>query len=75
LEQAIRREEAQLDLYLGKKALYAQSRKEALERLGRSNRVLRNQKVVVGLLLLRLAPRLLYKLLYRRYPTEYSFMH
>ena len=75
LNTAIQREKANLDFYLGKKALYAQNREEALERLARANLVMRDKKVTLGLLALRFAPQLLYKLVYRRHPTEHSFMH
>jgi hypothetical protein len=62
LEDAMRREEASLDFYLGKKALYAGRNQEAQERLGRANRVLRSRKVAFGLVALRIAPGLLHKL-------------
>jgi glycosyltransferase involved in cell wall biosynthesis len=75
LENAIRREQANLDLFLGKKALYACKREEALERLCRANRVLRNEKWSLALLALRFAPRLVYKFVHYRHPTEYAFMH
>lgn len=75
LEAAIRREEANLDFYLGKKALYAGRRQEARERLNRANRVLRSRKVTFSLLALRLAPGLLHKLIRWRNPTEYTFLH
>jgi hypothetical protein len=75
LDTGIRRENANLDFYLGKKALYSKQREEALERLTRANLVMQNKKITLGLLLLRFAPQLLYKLVYRRHPTEFSFMH
>ena len=75
LEEAIRREEANLDFYLGKKALYADQRQEAQERLGRANRVLGSRKVSFALLALRIAPGLLHKLVRWRNPTEYKFLH
>jgi glycosyltransferase involved in cell wall biosynthesis len=75
LEDAIRREEATLDFYLGKKALYAGRNREAQERLGRANRVLRSRKVTFSLLALRIAPGLIHKLVRWRNPTEYKFLH
>lgn len=75
LENAIRREEANLDFYLGKKALYAGRNQEARERLGRANRVLGSRKVTFALLALRIAPGLLHKLVRWRNPTEYQFLH
>jgi hypothetical protein len=75
LDAAIQREEASLDFYLGKKALYAGRNQEAQERLGRANRVLRSRKVTVALLALRIAPGLLHKLIRWRNPTEYQFLH
>jgi hypothetical protein len=75
LENAIRREGANLDFYLGKKALYAGRIREARERLGRANRVLGSRKVSVALLALRIAPGLLYRVVHWRNPTEYKFLH
>jgi glycosyltransferase involved in cell wall biosynthesis len=75
LEEAIRREEANLDFHLGKKALYAGRNQEAQERLGRANGVMRSRKIALGLLALRIAPGLLHKLVRWRNPTEYKFLH
>jgi len=75
LEDAIRREEANLDFSLGKKALYAGRNQEAQDRLRRANRVLGSRKVSFALLALRFAPGLLYKLVHWRNPTEYTFLH
>ena len=75
LEAGIRRVEAKLDFSLGKKALYAGRNQEARERLGRANRVLRSGKVTFALIALRIAPGLLHKLVHRRNPTEYQFLH
>ena len=75
LEDAIRREEANLDFYLAKKALYAGRNREAKERLDRANRVLRSRKVAFSLLALRIAPGLVHKLVRWRNPTEYMFLH
>jgi glycosyltransferase involved in cell wall biosynthesis len=75
LDEAIRREEANLDFYLGKRALYAGRNQEARQRLSRANRVLGSRKVTVALLALRIAPGLLHKLVHWRSPTEYKFLH
>lgn len=75
LDAAIRHEEANLDFYMGKKALYAGRNQEAQERLARANRVLGNRKINVTLLALRIAPGLLHKLILWRNPTEYKFLH
>ena len=75
LEKAIRREEATLDFYLGKKALYNGQTQEARERLERANCVHRSRKVALSLLALRIAPRLVYRLVRWRNPTEYIFLH
>jgi glycosyltransferase involved in cell wall biosynthesis len=75
LEGAIRREEATLDFFLGKKALYAGRNQEARERLVRANRVMGSRKVSVALLALRIAPGLLHKLVHWRNPTEFKFLH
>jgi glycosyltransferase involved in cell wall biosynthesis len=75
LEAAIRHEEATREFYLGKKALYAGRNQEAQERLGQANRVLRSRKVSIALLVMRIAPGLLHKLVHWRSPTEYTFLH
>jgi glycosyltransferase involved in cell wall biosynthesis len=75
LDAAIRHEEATLNFYLGKKALYAGRNQEAQERLGRANKVLRSRKVTLTRLALRIAPGLFRKLVRWRSPTEYKFLH
>jgi glycosyltransferase involved in cell wall biosynthesis len=75
VDAAIRRGEATLDFYLGKKALYAGRNQEAQERLVRSNHVLGSRKVALALMALRIAPRLFHKLVHWRNPTEYEFLH
>ena len=64
-----------LSLTLGKTALYRDERQEALLHLRQANQVLKNRKIQAALVLLRLAPRLLNRLLRRRYRTEYEFLH
>lgn len=75
LQDAIDREEATLEFYMGKKALYAGRNQEAQERLARANRVLRSHKVTFSLLALRIAPGLFHKWVRWRNPTEYTFLH
>ncbi len=75
LDAAIRHEEANLDFYLGKKALYAGRNQEARERLSRANDVLRSRKISLALLALGIAPGLFHKLVRWRSPTEYEFLH
>jgi glycosyltransferase involved in cell wall biosynthesis len=75
LDGAIRHQEANLDFYLGKKALYAGRNQEARERLGRANLVLRNRKLNFTLMALRIAPGLLHKVVLWCNPTEYKFLH
>jgi glycosyltransferase involved in cell wall biosynthesis len=75
LEAGIKEEEAQQDLYLGKKALYAGNLEESFELLGRANRVLNSAKLHFVLLALRVAPKMLCTFIYRRNPTEHSFLH
>jgi hypothetical protein len=74
-EKALRDDEAQLSLTQGKIALYAGNRKDALFHLQRANAVIRNRRVGAALLLLRVAPWVLYRLVHRRYATEYQFLH
>jgi len=75
LDAAIRHQEANLDFYMGKKALYAGRNQEAQERLGRANLVLRKRKIDFALVALRIAPGLLHRLILWRNPTEYKFLH
>jgi glycosyltransferase involved in cell wall biosynthesis len=75
IEDAIRSQDATIEFILGRKALYACHRDEALRRLTLANRVLNNNKLRAAILMLRVWPGLLYKLIHHRYPTEYSFLH
>ncbi len=72
---AIRRQQAIIDLFLGKKALYSRNRGEALLRLSNANRVFRNKTIGGKILLLRLWPGLLYRYIHYLHPTEYSYLH
>jgi glycosyltransferase involved in cell wall biosynthesis len=73
--ERLRDYEAQLSLALGKIALYAGNRKDALFHLGRANAVMKDRRIGAALLLLRVAPWALYRLVHRRYATEYQFLH
>lgn len=73
--EAVRRQHAKIDAFLGKKATYARNREEALERLTRANQVLRDRRLAVAIWGLRLVPELLFRYIHRRYPTEYIFLH
>lgn len=74
-EETLLEFEAQLSLALGKIALYAGNRKDALFHLGRANAVIKNRRIGAALLLLRIAPWAVYRLVHRRYATEYQFLH
>jgi glycosyltransferase involved in cell wall biosynthesis len=72
---AIRRQNARIDAFLGRKAAYARNRTEALEHLTRANQVLRDRRLGVAIFALRFMPQLLFQYIHRRYPTEYIFLH
>jgi hypothetical protein len=74
-EKALQGYEAQLSLTLGKIALYAGNRKDALFHLGRANAVIRDWRMGAALLLVRVAPWVVYRLVHWRYATEYQFLH
>jgi glycosyltransferase involved in cell wall biosynthesis len=73
--EAVRRQHARIDFFLGKKAAYARNREEALERLTRANQVLRDRRLGAAILALRFMPQLVFGYIHRRYPTEYIFLH
>jgi glycosyltransferase involved in cell wall biosynthesis len=75
LQDAIRRQEAQIDFGLGRKALYAGNRDEALRRLTRANETLNSRRLRAAIVMLRIWPGLLYRLIHYRYPTESIFLH
>lgn len=75
LQDAIRERETAIEFILGRKALYACHRDEALRRLTLANKVLNKNKLRAATLLLRVWPGLLYKFIHHRYPTEHSFLH
>ncbi len=75
LEDAIRRERATVDFFLGKKALWAGNRREALEKFKQANAVLQRRKISATILGLRFAPQLLTWYVHRHYASEYAFLH
>lgn len=75
IQDAIRMQEALVDFLRGRKALYAGDYGEALRRLIGSERILKSHRVRAAILMLRVCPRLLYKLVHYRYPTEHQFLH
>jgi len=75
LEKAIEAQEVLIDFRLGRKALYAGDREEALRRLTRAAGSLRNYRLRAAILMLRVCPGLLHRLIHRRYPTEHLFLH
>jgi glycosyltransferase involved in cell wall biosynthesis len=75
LQDAIREQEATIELILGRKALYACHRDEALRRLTLANKVLNKNRLRAAILVLRVWPGLLYRFIHHRYPTEHSFLH
>ena len=74
-ETGRRKLQAEADLFMGKQALYSGRRTEAIELLTRSNAVLHSRRVSIAILALRIAPRLLYSYVHRKYPTEYIYLH
>jgi hypothetical protein len=75
LQRAIRMQDALIEFGLGRKALYACHRDEALRRLTLANKVLNKNKLRAVILILRVWPELLYKFIHNRYPTEHAFLH
>jgi glycosyltransferase involved in cell wall biosynthesis len=75
LQRAIRIQDAMIEFGLGRKALYACHRDEALRRLTLANKVLNKNELRAAILILRVWPELLYKFIHNRYPTEHAFLH
>jgi glycosyltransferase involved in cell wall biosynthesis len=72
--EALSRERARLDFLLGRRAVYAGNRVEALQYLSRARRVIKRRKLGVTVAALKLAPRLLFRYVRYRYPTEHAFV-
>lgn len=66
IEEAIRRTQAELDLYLGKKALNSSNIEVAIERLASANQVFHRTKLSAVVWMLRLAPGLASKYIQRQ---------
>lgn len=75
IHETLRVRRAGLDFVLGRKALYAGDTDEALERLRRANQFLDNRKLRAAVLLLRVCPWLLFRLVHFKYRTEHEFLH
>jgi hypothetical protein len=73
--QGIRNIQADMDLFIGKQALYRRQREEAIEHLTLANAVMRSRRVDMAILGLRFAPGLLYSYVHRKFPTEYIYLH
>ena len=74
-QKLLQENEAGLDFLLGKRALYAGRNREAAERIGRANRVIRKPKLSILLLAIRFTPQILQNYIHRRHRTEFSFLH
>jgi len=74
-EATAARYRANTDLVMGKQALYAGRRAEAIDLLSRANQTLNETQVALAIVALRLFPRLLHWYVRRRYPTEYVYLH
>ncbi len=66
---------ATMDLVLGKQAIYGGRRIEAIELLSKANAILKNSRISIVILALRLAPKLFFSYVHRKYPTEYAYLH
>ena len=72
---ALQKQEANANLALGKKAVFARARSEAIFHLVEANRVLRDRRISAMIIALRVAPWLLFRRVHLRYATEYHFLH
>jgi glycosyltransferase involved in cell wall biosynthesis len=66
---------ASRDLVLGKQALYGRRTAEAIGLLSKANKVLKQPRLRIAILALRVAPDLLYWHVHRKYSTEYAYLH
>lgn len=66
---------AMMNLLLGKQAIYRGSRSEALDLLSKANDVIKNRRVSIAILALRLAPHALFAYVHWKYPTEHAYLH
>lgn len=67
--------QANMEFVLGKQAIYGERVAEAIELLSKANRVLKNTRISATILGLRMAPKLVFSYIRRKYPTEYAYLH
>lgn len=75
VEEHLGKHQADLDFFLGKKALYHGNTGEARLRLRRAYKVMRTRKLMMLLAALHIAPQMLQSYIHRRYPSEFAFLH
>jgi len=75
LEGAISRANAGLDLFEAKKALYRGNYAEASRLFARANQTLKNRRLRLAALALKVCPALLSRSVHRRFPTEREYLH
>lgn len=73
--RALRDYQAQLSFILGRIATYRGNRCEAICHLTQANEVMQKWRVTAAILILRVAPWLLYRIIHRLYTTEFEFLH
>jgi glycosyltransferase involved in cell wall biosynthesis len=66
---------ATMDFVLGKQAIYAGRGREAIELLSKANGLLKNSRISITILALRLAPGLVFSYIHKKYPSEYAYLH
>ena len=72
---ALQKQEVEANLALGKSAVFAGARSEAIFHLAEANRVLGDRRIRAMIIALRVAPWLLFRCVHHRYATEYNFLH
>lgn len=73
--RVLRDYQSQLSFVQGRIAAYRGNSREAISHLSQANEVMRSWRVGAAIVVLRVAPWLLYHVIHRRYPTEYEFLH
>ena len=73
-DEELAQEQGALDFLLGRRELYAGNRAQALEYLTRASRVVRGRNLPLTVVALRFVPRLLFRYVHHRYPTERAFL-
>lgn len=66
---------ATMNFVLGKQAVYGGRGAEAIALLSKANAVLKQRRISIAILALRLAPGLVFHYVRRKYPTEYAYLH